>query len=165
MSNPTLAQRGMPKDARVRFDNFPGQIPPRTLKEFVSLAAFQTRNVLKLIAVTVAPERFGLIPVTLLPPVSDGELPTFDGNGTTEAVYGHSLVSFMDSSDYTFLHTLADNYPELEPRRFDAHVYRRRNREGKPYEWNESLWCSVGGLRRAHRLLLQQQHKTPGMAE
>ncbi len=84
-------------------------------------------------------------------PPNDGEdLQTFDGNCTTEAIWGNKLVDMMPKEDHLFLYDIADSYSLLNPREYDQHAIGRTDSKGNPMEWNESLWCKVAAVKSAY---------------
>jgi hypothetical protein len=91
-----------------------------------------------------------LIDIMAYPPENEEGLPTYDGNRTTEAVFINSLAQKMNSRYCLYCHEIADDYPELSPRKFDSEVIGRQNKYGKPCEWNESFWCFAGALRQVY---------------
>lgn len=98
-------------------------------------------------------EEEGAIPIQVYPPEGMGSLETFDGNCTTEAVWGNRLASFMKKEENVFLYDIANDYPELSPRKYDHTVIGRTDSQNKPMEWNETWWCTVSALKAAYRRL------------
>lgn len=86
-------------------------------------------------------------------PESEKELPTYDGNCTTEAIMGNDLAAHMKQEDSLFLYDIIDNYPYLQPKKYDHLVYGRANCKNIPMEWNNSWWCKVKALKEAYKVL------------
>jgi hypothetical protein len=80
-------------------------------------------------------------------------LQTFDGNCTTEAIWGNKLAAMMTEEDHLFLYDVADKYPLLEPRNYDRYAVGRTDSKGEPMEWNEALWCKVSAVKSAYTKL------------
>ena len=72
---------------------------------------------------------------------------------TSEAVLGYRLAELIDKRDQVFLHDIAGDYPQLEPRKYDLLATGRKNSSGMPMEWNESWWCKASALQNAYRRL------------
>lgn len=85
--------------------------------------------------------------------ISIKENSLYDGNRTTEAILGNKLAKLMNKSEYVFLYDIADEYPELEPRKYNSKAMARQDAKGNPLEWNESLWCYSKPLKRAYKKL------------
>ena len=84
-------------------------------------------------------------------PPEDGEaMQTFDGNCTTEAIWGNKLVGMMSKEDHLFLYDVAYKYSLLEPRKYDRNAVGRTDSKGEPMEWNEALWCKVAAVKSAY---------------
>jgi predicted O-methyltransferase YrrM len=92
-------------------------------------------------------------PFRIYPPPSEKELPTYDGNCTTEADLGNDLAAFMKEEDSVFLYDVIDDYPNLEPPKYNSMVYGRADHKNMPMEWNNSWWCSVAALKEAYKAL------------
>lgn len=92
-----------------------------------------------------------VIPPTIYPPSVPGQLPTYNGNHTTETLLGNRLAEIMSPKHYVYCHELADHYPMLEPRRYDPQAIGRQDAAGQPFEWNESLWAFAGPQAEAYR--------------
>lgn len=132
----------MPPSARVRFDGGP---PWRTgLREIILNAG---RRVLGRPTL----ESVGYIAPNTFPPTTPNDLPTTDGVFLSEAVFVNRLVEAMPSGSFVYLHHLADEYPQLSPRRFDALAIKRENKDGQPMEWNEAVWLQSGEVCKALR--------------
>jgi hypothetical protein len=95
------------------------------------------------------------------PPENGEEFHTFDGNCTTEALWGNKLVTMMAADDYSFLYDITDKYSFLEPRKYDGSAVGRTNSKGAPMEWNETLWCKVGAVKAAYRKLHKMKNHEP----
>jgi len=78
---------------------------------------------------------------------------TYDKLQTSEAVLGHRLADLIDKKEHVFLHDIASDYPQLNPREYDSHAIGRKNTFNMPMEWNESWWCKVHALQDAYRKL------------
>ncbi len=139
----------MPRNARVRaWGAPPVEGTPLDTNRQLSLRRRMKKKILEYLH---GPEDTGLIPIHVYPPEKEGELATYDGNHTSETVFGHALVASMKQEDFVFLHDMADDYPLLSPRRYDSTVNGRADREGRPLEWNESLWCTIASLQESYR--------------
>ncbi|MFQ5915183.1 MAG: O-methyltransferase [Nitrospinota bacterium] len=80
-----------------------------------------------------------------------GTLPTYNGNSSTEAIFGNRLVSLMSRYDYCFCYDVADKYSDLlSSRKYDEMAIGRQDAEGRPFEWNESLWAYAGAVSEAY---------------
>jgi len=86
-------------------------------------------------------------------PSVPGELPTYDGNRTTEAIFGNKLADLMSRDHYVFCYDIADKYPTLNPREYDDQTIARQDAKGHPFEWNESFWAFAGPLADAYAKL------------
>jgi len=84
------------------------------------------------------------------PPENGEDMQTFDGNCTTEALWGNKLVTMMAKEDYLFLYDIANKYSSLEPRQYDRYAVGRTDGKGNPMEWNESLWCKAAAVKSAY---------------
>ncbi|PKN76341.1 MAG: hypothetical protein CVU52_05180 [Deltaproteobacteria bacterium HGW-Deltaproteobacteria-10] len=96
-------------------------------------------------------------PLCIYPPLSEKELPTYDGNCTTEAIVGNDLAAVMNSEDYVFLYDVINDYPELEPAKYNSAVYGRADHKNMPMEWNNSLWCRVNAVKSAYKILAERR--------
>jgi len=140
----------MPVDATVRCWSAP-PIEGTPLDPAVSFKQKVKRAIKKLLSENDVAETDELIPINMHPPRSRGELPTYDGNRTTEAIFGNELVKFMNGSEYVFVHNLIKEYPQLEPGKYNSKVIARKDAAGDLLEWNESLWCYSEPLKEAHK--------------
>ena len=132
----------MPPTARVRFDGGP---PWRDawMEPFLDVA--------RRLAGRPTRQQLGQVTRRVIPVSESGEQPTTDGVITSEAVWVNQLIQQMPVYTYAYLHDLADRYPELQPRRFDAQAVKRQNRQGQPMEWNETVWLETGEFLKAYR--------------
>ncbi len=89
----------------------------------------------------------------VFPPDAANPLPTYDGNDTTEAVFGNRLAAKLGAGDKVYCHHAADRFPELGPREFDRAVVGRQDGRGRPLEWNESLWAYADRVAEAYASL------------
>ncbi len=96
------------------------------------------------------PETEDVIPIHVYPAENKDSLETFNGNFTTEAIWGNKLAALMNPDDHVFLHDIANDYPELSPRKYDHSVIARTDSNNNPMEWNESWWCTVSALKKAY---------------
>jgi len=94
--------------------------------------------------------------IKVYPPGIGRKLQTFDGNLSTEARFGNELTALMRPWEYAFLHDLAADYPELQPKKYDPYAVGRADAQGNPMEWNESLWCQAAAVREAYRKLTRR---------
>jgi len=92
-------------------------------------------------------------PLCIYPPASEEELPTCDGSWTTEAAMGNDLALLMKPEDSFFLYDTINNYPNLQPGKYDHLDSIRANCENLPMEWNNSWWCKVNALKEAYKFL------------
>jgi hypothetical protein len=53
--------------------------------------------------------------------------------------------------DTVYCNHIADRFPALAPRVYDGRVIGRLDRNGRPMEWNETLWTRCGPLEAAYR--------------
>ena len=93
------------------------------------------------------------IPLQVFPAKDDEEFQTFNGNCTTEAIWGNKLAAMMNPVDHVFLYDLSRDYPELYPERYHDTVIGRADNHNKPMEWNESWWCTVAALKKVNQQL------------
>ena len=100
------------------------------------------------------------IPIRIYPPEKPGRLQTFDGNCTTEAIWGSKLATLMKQEDHVFLHDIANDYPQLTPRRYDHAAVGRTNSTDLPMEWNETWWCKVEAFKTVYRQSNDIEEKT-----
>jgi len=100
--------------------------------------------------------------IRIYPPGDGRDLQTFDGNLSTEARFGNELTALMRQQGYAFLHDLAAEYPELQPKKYHPYAVGRTDAQGVPMEWNESLWCQAAAVREAYRKITH--HHAPGGA-
>ena len=91
------------------------------------------------------------VSIQVHPPDKLGVLQTFDGNCSTEAVFGNKLVALMKPEDHVFLYDIANDYPQMTPRKYDHAAIGRSDSNNTPMEWNESWWCNVAALKLAYR--------------
>ncbi|MFH1081395.1 MAG: class I SAM-dependent methyltransferase [Pseudomonadota bacterium] len=105
-----------------------------------------------------------IIPIQTFPPGSQEVLETFDGNCTSEAIFGNKLAALIPPEGHVFLHDIANDYPQLTPRKYDHVAVGRSDSNNDPMEWNESWWCNVSDLKKAYRQLydLQEEKKNAG---
>ncbi len=83
----------------------------------------------------------------------EGAYATYEKVCTSEAVLGHQLANLMSGHDHVFLHDIAGEYPQLQPRKYDSYAIGRKDTSNMPMEWNESWWCRVPALKDAYRRL------------
>ncbi len=93
----------------------------------------------------------------IYPPISEKELPTYDGNCTTESLLGNNLAAVMNPEDLVFLYDVINDYPDLEPAKYNSAVYGRADHENMPMEWNNSLWCRVNAVKRAYKIIADKR--------
>jgi hypothetical protein len=91
------------------------------------------------------------VSIQVHPPDKLGMLQTFDGNCTTEAIWGNKLAALMKPEDHVFLCDIANNYQQMTPRKYDHAAIGRSDSNNIPMEWNESWWCNVAALKVAYR--------------
>jgi len=132
----------MPPSARVRFDGMPRwkRAHQRALLELAHRMLGRP---------TLASA--GWIPPATFSPVHPHNLPTTNGVFYSEAIFINRSVSRTNAGSYDYLHQLADEYPQLSPRRFDKFVIKRENCAGFPQEWNESVWLQCGCIADAYK--------------
>jgi hypothetical protein len=99
------------------------------------------------------------VSIHVRPPDDLSMLHTFDGNCTTEAIWGNKLAALAAPEDNVFLHDIADDYPLLTPRKYDHAVVGRTDSNNIPMEWNETWWCKVAALKRAYRQFNETQRE------
>lgn len=132
----------MPRDARVRLANG----PPFPGDSVIGRIRRATHWLLRMHLDEYAP-----IPKEAVKLPQNGEnLPSYDGNHFTEAVFINSLVENMPAESYAYLHHLAKEEQLLEVRTYDALAVGRKDSQNRPMEWNESLWTSAGSLSDAY---------------
>jgi len=95
------------------------------------------------------------IPMQIFLPENQNMLETFDGNCTSEAIFGNKLASLMQPEDHVYLYDIADDYPQLSPRKYDHLAVGRSNAHDAPMEWNETWWCKAAALKDAYRRLAE----------
>lgn len=88
--------------------------------------------------------------IQVYPPGKAGGLQTFDGNFTTEAIWGNNIATFMNPEYHVFLYDIANQYPQLTPRKYNHAAIGRSDCNNVPMEWNESWWCKVTALKTAY---------------
>ena len=93
------------------------------------------------------------IPLQVFPAEDGEEFQTFNGNCTSEAVWGNKLAATMNPMDHVFLYDLIPDYPELSPAKYNETVIGRADSRNRPMEWNESWWCTVAALKKVYRQL------------
>jgi hypothetical protein len=142
----------MPYHAKVRCWNAP-PIERSPLDPSVSFKQKIANIAMKILIKKDASATDELIPIRINAP-EPGKLPTYDGNRTTEAVFGNDLVKFMENGEYVFVHDLIKEYPELNPRKYNSKVMARKDAEGNLSEWNESLWCFSKAVKKAYSKLI-----------
>jgi predicted O-methyltransferase YrrM len=157
----------LPRHARVRCHNGPPfEGTPLDPNRKISGSKKLKRTIKKILNVErqVEDDR---APLCIYPPLSEKELPTYDGNCTTEAVLGNNLATFMKSEDYVFLYDVIDDYPNLEPSKYNSsfcRYYKRADYKNMPMEWNNSWWCSVTALKEAYKALNNKNDSHPAMS-
>ncbi|PKN05483.1 MAG: hypothetical protein CVU74_01565 [Deltaproteobacteria bacterium HGW-Deltaproteobacteria-9] len=145
----------MPLHARVRrwnapplegdeFDEQPRRSRFDKIKDMVRMPLFQADQ---------------KIPIQIYPPEQFGQLQTFNGNFTSESILGTQLAALAAPEDHVFLHDIADNYPQLTPRKYDHAAVGRTDSNNIPMEWNETWWCKVAALKKAYRQLNETQRE------
>jgi hypothetical protein len=143
----------LPLNARVRRWNTPpfegSDLDPSYRIHQTKRFKFQMRNLLHLRTEEIE----DTVQIQTYPPENGEDLQTFDGNCTTEAIWGNKLVTMMAKEDYLFLYDVTGSYSLLEPRRYDQNAVGRTDSKGKPMEWNESLWCKVAAVKSAYAKL------------
>ncbi len=98
-------------------------------------------------------------PLCLYPPMSEKDLPTYDGNCTTESLLGNNMAAVMNPEDLVFLYDVINDYPDLEPAKYNFLVYGRADHKNIPMEWNNSLWRSVNAVKKAYKILADKKIK------
>jgi hypothetical protein len=122
------------------FDEKPGQSMFEKIKDKVrDLVQIQRRQEEQRVSIHVHP------------PDKLGVLQTFDGNCTTEAIWGNKLAALMKPEDHVFLYDITNDYQQMTPRKYDHVAIGRSDSNNIPMEWNESLWCNVAALKVAYR--------------
>ena len=91
------------------------------------------------------------VSIQIHPPDKLGGLQTFDGNCTTEAIWGNKLAALMKPEDHVFLYDITNDYQQMTPRKYDHAAIGRSDSNNIPMEWNESWWCNVAALKVAYR--------------
>jgi hypothetical protein len=143
----------LPRHARVRcFNGPPFEGTPLDPNPKISRSKKLKKAIKKTLHIEKQMEN-GRAPLCIYPPVSEKELPTYDGNCTTEAALGNDLAALMKPEDSFFLHDIIDDYPNLQPKKYDYLVYGCANCKNMPMEWNNSWWCKVNALKKAYRFL------------
>lgn len=102
------------------------------------------------------------ITIQIYPPKQLGHLQTFNGNFTTEAIWGNKLAALAALEDHVFLYDIADDYPLMTPRKYDHATVGRTDSNNIPMEWNETWWCKVEALKRAYRQFNETQREKSG---
>jgi hypothetical protein len=97
------------------------------------------------------------VSIQVHPPDKLGVLQTFDGNCTTEAIWGNKLADLMKPEDHVFLYDIANDYQQMTPRKYDHAAIGRSDSNNIPMEWNESWWCNVAALKVAYRQWIELQ--------
>ena len=88
-------------------------------------------------------------------PKSKNGLYVYDGNEGSEPSFGNKLVSYMEKGEYLYCYDIADKYAKLlQSRKYDYFARGFQNEEGKPYEWNHSLWAYSGAVKAAYQKFL-----------
>lgn len=96
--------------------------------------------------------RIGLENEKLNIKVRKNGLATYDGNEGSEAAFGNKLVGLMSPSDYVFCYEIADKYKSvLNSRKYDSYTRGHENALGLPTQWNNSLWCYSGALKKVYK--------------
>jgi len=143
----------MPVNARVRCWNGP-PFKGSSLDPWISFKQKIANIATKVLIKKDAAETDELIPIKFNLPERPGQSPTYNGNRTTESVFGNKLVELMDNSEYVFVHNLIKEYPQLEPGKYNSKVMGRKDVDGNLLEWNESLWCYSEPLKRVYKNLI-----------
>ena len=136
----------MPTDARVRKFGGPPFPPDRKKSAFK-----RWKNAIR--GRAPSDEELPQSLKAVFPPDAANPLPTYDGNDTTEAVFGNRLAGKLGADDKAYCHHIADRFPELGPRDFDHVVVGWEDGHGRPLEWNESLWAYAGRIAEAYASL------------
>ncbi len=97
------------------------------------------------------------IPIRVYPAEENGGLQTFDGNCTTEAIWGSTLSTLMKPGDHIFLHDIANKYPQLTPRKYDYAAIGRTDKNNVPMEWNETWWCKAEEFKVMYRRFIEME--------
>jgi len=143
----------LPRHARVRcFDGPPFDGTPLDPNPKISRSRELKKSIKKFLRIEKQADD-GRAPLCLYPPAFEKELPTYDGNCTTEATMGNDLAALMNPEDSLFLYDIIDDYPNLQPKKYDHIVYGRANCKNMPMEWNNSWWCKVNALKEAYKFL------------
>jgi hypothetical protein len=101
------------------------------------------------------------VPIRVYPAEKPGDLQTFDGNWSTEAIWGNKIATLMKPEDNVFLYDIANLYPQLFPRKYDHLAVGRTDRYNIPMEWNETWWCKVTAFKEIyHRFIETKEKKT-----
>ena len=96
------------------------------------------------------------------PPDKPGVLDTFDGNSSTEAIWGNKLAALMKPEDNVFVHDIVNDYQQMTPRKYDHAAIGRSDSKNIPMEWNEAWWCNVAALKVAYRQFNETQRDKSG---
>jgi Methyltransferase domain len=99
------------------------------------------------------------IPIKVYPAEENGGPQTFDGNCTTEAIWGTKLAALMKWEDHVFLHDIANQYPQLTPRKYDHVAVGRTDSRDVPMEWNETWWCKVAAFKEIYHRFKETEEK------
>ncbi len=146
----------LPRHARVRCHNGPPfEGTPLDPDPKISISKKVKRAIKKILNIEKQMED-DRAPLCIYPPLLGKELPTYDGNCTTEAVLGNDLAALMKPEDSVFLYDVIDDYPNLEPLKYNSlfcRYYPRADDKNQPMEWNNSWWCSVTALKEAYKTL------------
>lgn len=130
----------MPPTARVRFDGSP---------PWNNRTKGRVLDVGRLCLGRPTPESLGYIKPDVFPPATRDGRPTTNGVFLSEAAFINRLVQKMPAGTFAYLYLLADEYPQLSPRRFDSLAIKREDSAGKPMEWNEAVWLYSGEVCKA----------------
>ena len=140
----------LPLNARVRRWNTPpfegSELDPSHRIAQTKRFKYQIRKLLHLRTEEIE----DTVQIQTYPPENGEGMQTFDGNCTTEAIWGNKLVDMMSKEDHLFLYDITDSYSHLNPREYDQYAVGRTDSKGKPMEWNESLWCKVAAVKSAY---------------
>jgi len=65
---------------------------------------------------------------------------------SSEENYFRKLTPTLHSDDYVYLYDITQEYPQLNPRAYDAQYKRNTDDKDQPFEWNNTLWIKMKGL-------------------